>query len=159
MPQNHLIPVASTREVAGVWQSAWSRCVGVNLPSPLPDRVTVTVSSSTYSIFPSIRVFSSESVFHIRWLKYWGFSFSITLSNQYSGLISFSIHWFDHLAVQETLKRLLRHNSSKASILQCSAFLMVQLSHLYMTTEKTVALTTCMFVGKMISLLFNMLSR
>ena len=100
------------------------------------------------SIFPSIRVFSNESVFHIRWLKYWSFSFSISASNQYSGLISFSIDWFDLLAVQGTLKSLLQHVSSKVSILLCSAFFMVQLSHPYMTTGKTIALTRQTFVGK-----------
>ena len=93
------------------------------------------------SIFPSIRVFSNESILHIRWPKHWSFSFSISPSNEYSGLISFRIDWFDLLAVQETLKSLLQHHSSKASILQCSAFFMVQLSHPYMTTRKTTTLT------------------
>ena len=111
------------------------------------------------SIFPSIRVFSNESVLHIRWPKYWSFSFSISPSNEYSGLISFRIHWFDLLAVQETLKSLLEHHSSKASILWHSAFFTVQLSHPYMTTGKTTALTKLTFVGKVMSLLFNMLSR
>ena len=108
------------------------------------------------SIFPSIRVFSNESVLHIRWPKYWSFSFSISPSNEYSGLISFKIDWLELLAVQETLKSLLQHHSSKASILQCSAFFVV---HLYMTTEKTIALTRQTFVGKVMCLLFNMLSR
>ena len=111
------------------------------------------------SIFPSIRVFSSESALHIRWPKYWSFSFSITPSNEYSGLISFRIDWFDLLAVQGTLKSFLQHHSSKASILWCSAFFMVQLSYPYVTTGKTTALTTWTFVGKVMSLLFNMLSR
>ena len=111
------------------------------------------------SIFPSIRVFSSELTVHIRWPKYWNFSFSISPSNEYSGLISFSIDWFDLLAVQGTFKSLLQHHGSKASVLQCSAFFMVQLSHLYMTTGKTIALTRWIFVGKVMSLLFNMLSR
>ena len=111
------------------------------------------------SIFPSIRVFSSESVLHIRWPKYWSFSFSIIPSNEYSGLISFRIDWFDLLAVQGTLKSLLQHHSSKALILQCSAFFIVQLSHPYMTTGKTITLTRQTFVGKVMSLLFNMLSR
>ena len=111
------------------------------------------------SIFPSIRVFSSESVLCIRWPKYWSFSFSITPSNEYSGLISFRIDWFDLLAVQGTLKSLLQHHSSKSSILWCSAFFTVQLSHPYMTTGKTIALTRRTFVGKVMSLLFNMLSR
>ena len=111
------------------------------------------------SIFSSIRVFSSESVLHIRWPKYWSFSFSISPSNEYSGLISFRMDWFDLLVVQGTLKSLLQHRSSKASILQHSAFLMVQLLHPYMTTGKIIALTRWTFVGKVISLLFNMLSR
>ena len=111
------------------------------------------------SIFPSIRVFSNELTLHIRWPKYWSFSFSISPSNEYSGLIFFRIDWFDHLAVQWTLKSLLQHHSSKASVLQRSAFFMVQLSHPYMTTGKTIALTIWTFVGKVMSLLFNMLSR
>ena len=110
------------------------------------------------SIFPSIRVFSKESVF-IRWPKYWNFNFSISPSNEYSELISFRIEWLDLLAVQGTLKSLLQHHSSKTSTLQCSAFFIVQLSHPYMTTGKTVALTRWTFVGKVISLLSNMLSR
>ena len=111
------------------------------------------------SIFPSIRVFSNESALHISWRKYWNFSFSITPSNEYSGLISFRIDWFDLLAVQGTLKSLLQHHSSKASIHWLSAFFIVQLSHPYMTTEKTISLTRQTFVGKVMSLLFNMLSR
>ena len=111
------------------------------------------------SIFPNIKVFSSESVFHIRWPKFWSFSFSISPSNEYSGLISFRIDWFDLLAVQGTLKSILHHHSSKASILWLSAFFIVQLSHPYMTTGKTIALTRWTFVGKVISLVFNMLSR
>ena len=109
------------------------------------------------SIFPSIRVFSKESVFRIRWPKYWSFSFIISSSNEYSGLISFRMDWLDLLAVQGTVKSLLQHHSSKASILQHSAFFIVQLSHPYMTTGKTIALTTQTFVGKVMSLLFNML--
>ena len=111
------------------------------------------------SIFPSIRGFSNESVLHIRWPKYWSFSFSISPSNEYSGLISFRINWLDLLAVQGTLKSLLQHHSSKASILQRSAFFMVQISHSYMTSGKTIALTRQTFVGKVMSLLFTMLSR
>jgi len=111
------------------------------------------------SIFPSIRVFPVKSVFPIRWLKYWSFSFSISASNKYSGLISFRMDWLDLLAVQRTLKSLLKHHSSKASVLWCSAFFIVQLSHPYMTTGKTIALTRWTFVGKVTSLLFNMLSR
>ena len=109
------------------------------------------------SIFPSIRVFSNESV-HIRWPKYWSFSFSISPSNEYSGLISFRMDWLDLLAVQGTLKSLLQHHSSKVSILWCSAFFIAQLSHPYMTTGKTIALTRWTFVGKVMSLLFDMLS-
>ena len=108
------------------------------------------------SIFPRVRVLSNESVFHIRWSKYW--SFSISPSNEYSGLISFRIDWFDVLAVQGTLSSLLQHHSSKASILQHLVFFMVQLSHPYVTTRKTIALTIWTFVGKVMSLLFNMLS-
>ena len=111
------------------------------------------------SNFPNIRVFSNESVIHITWPKYWSFSFSISPSNEYLGPISFRMDWSDLLAVQGTLKSLLQHHTSKASILRCSAFFIVQLSHLYMTTGKTIALTRWTFVGKVMSLLFNMLSR
>ena len=111
------------------------------------------------SIFPRIRVFPNESVLRIRWPKYWSFSFSINPSNEYSGLISFRIDWLDLLAVQGTLKSLLQHHSSKASVLWCSAFFIVQLSHPYMTTEKTIALTRWTFVGNVMSLLCNVLSR
>ena len=110
-------------------------------------------------IFPSIRVFSNESVLHIRWPKYWGFSFNISPSNGYSALISFRTDWFHLLVVQGTLKTLLQHHSSKTSILWHSAFFIVQLSHPYMTTGKTIALTRWTFVGKVMFLLFNMLSR
>ena len=110
------------------------------------------------SIFPSIRVFSDESVLHIRWPKYWSFSLNISPSNEYSGLLSFRMDWLNLLAVQGTLKGLLQHNSSKASILRHSAFFTVQLSHPYMTTGKTIALTRRTFVGKVASLLFHMLS-
>ena len=111
------------------------------------------------SIFPSIRVFSNESVFHIRWPKYWSFSFSISPSNEHPGVISFRMDWLDLLAVQGTLKSLLQHYSSKAPILRCSAFFIVQLSHPYMTTGETIALTRWTLVGKVMSLLFNILSR
>ena len=110
------------------------------------------------SIFPSIRVFSDESILRLRWPKYWSFSFSISPSNGHPGLISFRMDWLDLLAVQGTLKSLLQHHSSKASIFQCSAFFTVQLSHSYMTTGKTIALIRWTFVGKVMSLLFNMLS-
>ena len=111
------------------------------------------------SIFPSIRVFSNESALHIRWPKYWSFNFSISPSNEHSGLIAFRMDWLDLLAVQGTLKSLLQHHSSKVSIVQCSAFFIVQLSHPYMPTGKTIALTRWTFVDKVMSLLFNMLSR
>ena len=117
-------------------------------PLPLPS-----------SIFPSIRVFSNVSALRIRWPKYWSFSFSISPSNEHPGLISFRMDWVDLLAVQETLKSLLQHHSSKASVLRCSAFFKVQLSHTYFTTGKTIAMTRWIFVGKLMSLLFNMLSR
>ena len=111
------------------------------------------------SIFPSIKVLSNESVFHIRWPKYWSFSFSVRPSNDYSGLISFRIDLLDLLAVQRSLKSLLQHHSSKASILQRSGFFVLQLWHPYMTNVKTVALTRWTFVSKVMSLLFNMLSK
>ena len=111
------------------------------------------------SIFPSIRVFSNESVLHIRWSKYWNFSFSISPSSEYSRFISFRMDWLDLLTVQGTLKSLLQHHSSKASILQCSAFFIVQLLYPYMTTGKILALTRQTFVSKVMSLLFNVLSR
>ena len=111
------------------------------------------------SIFPSIRVFSNESTLRMRWPKYWSFSFNIIPSKEIPGLISFRMDWLDLLAVQGTLKSLLQHHSSKASFLQCSSFFMVQLSYPYMTTGKTIALTRWTFVGKVISLLFNKLSR
>ena len=111
------------------------------------------------SIFPSIRVFSNESALYIRWPKYWSFSFSISPSNEYSELISFKMDWLDLFEAQGTLKSLLQHHSSKASILWCSAFFIVQLSHPYMTTGKAIALTRWTFVGKAMPLLFNMLSR
>ena len=110
-------------------------------------------------IFPSIRVFSNESVLHIRWPKYWSFSFNISPFNEYPGLMSFRMEWLDLLAVQGTHKSLLQHHSSKASILWCSAFFIVKLSHPYMTTGKTIALTKRTFVDKVMSLLFNMLFR
>ena len=110
------------------------------------------------SIFPSMRIFSNESALHIRWPKYWSFSFNISPSNEHPGLISFRMDWLDLLAVQGTLKSLLQQHSSKASILRCLAFFIAQLSHPYMTTGKTMALTRWTFVGKVMSLLFNMLS-
>jgi len=147
---------------------------GLPCPSPTPGAYSnscpscrwchPTTSSSVIlllppSIFPSIRVFSNESVFCIRWPKYWRFSFSISPFNEYSGSISFRMDRMDLLAVQGTLKSLLQNHSSKASIFQCSPFFLVQVSHPYMTTGKTIALTRWIFVGKIMSLLFNMLSR
>ena len=117
------------------------------------------LSSPFPSIFPNIRVFSNESVLYIRWPKYWSFSFNVSPSNEYSGLISFKKDWLDLLAVQGTLKRFLQHCRSKTSILQNTAFFIVQLSHPYMTTGKTIALSRQTFVGKVTSLLFNTLSR
>ena len=111
------------------------------------------------SVFPSIRDLSSESAPHIKWPKYWSFSFNISLSNEYLGLISFRTNWFDLLAIQETLKSLLQHHNLKRSIFPCSVLFMVQISHLYMTTGKTIVLTRWTFVSKVMSLLFNMLSR
>ena len=125
----------------------YNHLILLSSPSPLP------------SIFPSIKVFSNESALHIRWPEYWSFSFSISPSNEHPGLISFRMDWLDLLAVQGTLKGLFQHHSSKASILWCSAFFMGQLSHPYMTTGKTIALTRRTFVGKVMSLLFNMLFR
>ena len=110
-------------------------------------------------ILPSIRVFASESTLYMRWPKYWSFSFSISPSNEHPGLISFKMDWLDFLAIQGTLKSLLQHRSSKALIFRCSAFFTVQLSHPYMTTGKTIVLTRWTFVGKVMSLLFNILSR
>ena len=124
----------------------------------LPSHPLSSPSPSTFNL-SSIRVFSSESVLCIRWPNYWSFSFNISPSNEYSGLISYRMGWLDLLSVQGTLKSLLQHHSSKAAILQHSAFFIVQLSHLYMTTGKTIALTRWAFVDKVMSLLFNMLSR
>ena len=124
-----------------------------------PTILSSVVPFSSCPHFPRIRVFLNKSALRIRWPKYWSFSFSISPSNDYSGLISFQINLFDLLAVQGVLKSLLKHHSSKTSILQCSAFFMVQLSHPYTTPGKTIALTIQTFVGKVMSLLFNMLSR
>ena len=130
--------------------------IHVHYVGMLPNHLLLP-SSPLPSVFPSIRVFSNETALWIRWPKYCSFSFSISLFMEYSGLISFRINWFDLLAVQGTLRSLLQHRSSKASILQCSAFFVVQLSHLYMTAGKTIALTRQTFVGKVMSLLLNML--
>ena len=132
----------------------------MSIESMMPsNHLILSLSLPLPSVFCSIRVFSNEPVIRIRWLKYWSFCFSISVSNGYLGLISFKIDWFDLLVVQGTLKSFLQHHSSKASIFQCSAFFMVQLSHPYMTTGKTIALTRWTLVGKVMSLLFNMLSR
>ena len=141
--------------------NSWSLLKLMSIKSVMPSNYFVLCRSLLLplSIFPSIRVFSNESVLHIRWPKYWSFSFRISPSNEYSGLISFRMDWLDLLTVQGTLKSLLQHHSSKPSILRRSAFFTVQLSHPYMTTGKTIALTRWTFVGQIMSLLFNMLSR
>ena len=155
-----MTPWTATRQTSLSFTNSWSL---------LKLRFTESVMPSNHlilchpvlppSVFPSIRVFFSESVLCIRWPKYWSYSFSISPSNEYSGLISFRMDWLDLIAVQGTVKNLLQHHSSKASVLQCSAFFVVQLSHTYMTTGKTIALTRWTFVGKVMSLLFNMLSK
>ena len=138
---------------------SWSVLKPMSIESVMPSNHLILCHPLLLpSIFPSIRVFSSESALHIRWPKYWSFSFSISPSNEYSGLISFRIDWFD-LAVQGTLKNLFQHHSSKALILRCSAFFMVQLSHPYVSIGKTIALTRWTFVGKVMSLLFNAQSK
>ena len=132
----------------------------MSIESMMPfNHLTLCCSLLPSSIFPNIKVFSKQLTFHIKWLEYWNFSLTISLSSEYSGVISFRIDWFDILSVQGTLKSLLQHHSSKASILQCSAFFMVQLSHPYMITGETTALTRWTFFGKVMSQLFNMLSR
>ena len=132
----------------------------MSIESVMPSNYLILSSPSLPAFsLSSIRVFSNESALHIRWPEYWSFSFSISPSNEYSGLISFRIDWLDLLAVHGTLKSLLQHHSSKASIIWCSAFFIVQLSHPYMTTGKTIALTRWTFHGKVMSLLFNMLCR
>ena len=141
--------------------NSWSLFKLMSIESVMPSNYLILCHPLLLlpSVIPSIRVFSNESVLHIRWPKYWSFSFSISPSNEYSVLISFRMDWLDLLAVQGTLKSLLQHHSSKASILRCSAFFTVQLSHPYMTTGKTIALTRWTFVGKVMSLHFNMLTR
>ena len=152
------------------WTAACQVSLSITNSQSLPEVISIeSVMSSNHfilchpillppSIFPSIRVFSNESTLHIRWPNYWSFNFSISPSNEHSGLISFRVDWLD-LAVQGTLKSLLQHRSLKASILWCSAFFIVQLSHPYMTTGKTIALNRWTFFGKVMSLLFNMLSK
>ena len=140
--------------------SSWSLPKPMSIKSVMPSNHLILCHPLflLHPIPPSIRVFSNESVLYIRWPKYWSFSFNITPSNEYPGLISFRTDWLDLLAVQGTLKSLLQHHSSEASILQCSAFFIAQLLHSYMTTGKTIALTRQIFVDKVMSLLFNMLS-
>ena len=153
-------PWTAARHASLSFTTSWSLLKLISLKSVMPSNHLILCHPLLLLplIFPSIRVFSNESALHIRWPKYWSFSFSISPSNKYSGLISLRTHWFDLFAVQGTLKSLLQHHSSKASILWCSAFFIVRLSHPYVTTEKTIALTRWTFVGKVISLLFNMLS-
>ena len=141
--------------------NSWSLLKLMSIMSVMPSNHLILCHPLVHppSIFPSIRVFSNESVLCIRWPMYWSFSFSISPSNEFSGLISFRIDWLDLLAIQGILKSLLQHHSSKASILRCSAFFIVRLSYPYMTTGKTIALTRWAFVGKVTSLLINMLSR
>jgi len=153
-------PCTAARQASLTFTISWSLHQLLSIESVMPSNHLILCHSLLLlpSIFPSIRGFSSESALQIRWPNSWSFSFSISPSNEYSGLISFRIDWFDLLAVQGTLKSLLQHHSSKTSILWCSAFRMVQLSHLYMTTGKTIALTIWTFVNKVMSLIFNMLS-
>ena len=141
--------------------NSWSLLKLMSIESVMPSNHLILCSPLLLlpSIFPSIRVISNESAFRIRWPKYWSYSFSISPSNEHPGLISFRMDWLELHAVQGTLKSLLQHHSSRASILQCSTFLMVQLPHPFMTTGKTIAVTRQIFVGKVMSLLFNMLSR
>ena len=149
-------PWVAARQASPNITSSWSLHKLVSIKSVMPSNHLIFCHPLLLpSVFPRIKISSSESVLHIRWPKYWSFSFSISLSNEYSGLISFRIDWFDLLAVQGTLKCLLQHHSSKASILWHSAFFTVQLSHPYMTTGKTIALTRWTSVGKVMSLLFK----
>ena len=154
-------PWTAPRQASLSITSSWSLFKLISIESVMPSNHLILCCPLLLlpSIFPSIRVFSNESVFRIRWPNYWSFSFNISPTNEYSRLISFRMDWLDLLAAQGTLKSLLQHHSSKASILWHSAFFIVQLSHPYMTTGKTIALTRWTFVGKVMSLLFNMLSR
>ena len=152
----HGLPVQASLSIT----NSWSLLKLMSIKSVMPSNHLILCRSLLLpSIFPSTRVFSNESILHIRWPKYWSFSFSTSLSNEYSGLISFRMDWLDLLAVQGTLKSLLQHHSSKASVLWQSAFFIVPLSYVYMTTGKTIALTRLTFVGKVMSLLFSKLSR
>ena len=154
-------PWPAARQASLSITSSWSLLKLMSVESVMPSNHLILCHPLLLppSILPSIRVFSSESILHIRWPKYWSFSPNISPSNEYSGLISFRMDWLDHLAVQGTLKSFLQHHSSKASILWRSDFFIVQLSHPYTTTGKTIALTRQTLVGKVISLLFNMLSK
>ena len=154
-------PWTAARQASLSITNSWSLLKLISIKSVMPSNHLILCLPLLLppSIFLSIRVFSNESALCIRWPKYWSLSFNISPSNEHSGLTSFRIDWLDLLAVQGTLKSLIQHHSSKASIFQCSAFFMVQLSHPYMTTGKTIALTKWTFVGKVMSLLFNMLSR
>ena len=154
-------PWTTARQASRSITDSWSLLKLMSIESVMPSNHLIICCPLLFphSIFPNIRVFSNESVLCIRWPSYWSFSFSISPSTEYSGLISFRMDWLDLFAVQGTHKSLLQHHSSKASILQCSAFFIVQLLHPYMTTGKTIALTRWTFVGKVMSLLFKMLSR
>ena len=154
-------PWTATLQASLCITNSWSLLKLMSIELVMPSSLLILCCSLLLPplIFPSIRVFSSESVLHIRWSKYWSFSFNISPSNEYLGLISFRIDWFNLLAVQGTLKSLLQYHSSKAPILRHSAFFTVQLSYAYMPTGKTIAFTRWTFVGKVMSLLFNMLSR
>ena len=154
-------PWTAARQASLSITNSWSPPKPMSMESVMPSNHLIFCLPLLLlpSIFPSIRVFSNEPVLHIRWPKYWSFSFSISPSNEYSGLISFRVDWLDLIAIQGTLKSLLQHHIPKASILQCSAFFIVQFSHPYMTTGKTIDLIRWTFVDKIMSLLFNMLSR
>ena len=152
-------PWTAERQVSLSITNSWSLLKLMSFEAVTPFNHLICCSLLLLSsIFPSVRVFSNESALHIRWPEYWSFTFSINPSNEFSGLVSFRTDWFD-LTVQGTSKSLLQYHSSKASVLWCLAFFMVQLSHPYMTTGKTIALTRWTFVSKVMSLLFNMLSR
>ena len=154
-------PMTTARQASLSITNSWSLPKLLSIESVMPSSHLILCRPLLFlpSIFPSIRVFSNESALHIRWPKYWSFSFNISPSKEHPILISFRMGWLDLPAVQGTLKSYLQYHSSKASILWCSAFFIVQLSHPYMTTEKTIAWTRWTFVGKVMSLLFNMLSR
>ena len=158
--QVHATSWAAAGLVSLSFTLSWSSLKRVSMESVMPSSHLILYHPLLLlpSVLPSIRIFSNELAFRIRWPKYWSFSFNISPSNEYSRLVSFRIHWFDLLALQGTLKSLLQHHSSKASVLWCSAFFLVQLSYLYLTSGKTIALTIWTSVGKMMSLLFSMLS-